>query len=182
MYKCCFWYDCTNVVTEYINVDTKYIVCTCTYVITEYKYVSLNIHIFWHWKYKWHYWIYKYCYWIYMNKCCYWIYKCCQWIYIHIHVCCYWIYKYTCTVKFCYFQEHKTPQKMTNTNTDTNIHELLISKSIILKIQCVPDLVSSLVLNTIFCWFLCSFDAQKNGESSSIQEDWSPQVLMRPQY
>lgn len=67
--------------------------------------------------------------------------------------------EYTCTVKFCYFQEHKTPPKMTNTNTDTNIHVLLISKSIILKIH-VPDLVSSLVLNTIFCWFLCWFDAQ----------------------
>lgn len=71
----------------------------------------------------------------------------------------YVVTEYTCTVKFCYFQEHKTPPKMTNTNTDTNIHVLLISKSIILKIH-VPDLVSSLVLNTIFCWFLCWFDAQ----------------------
>lgn len=71
----------------------------------------------------------------------------------------YVVTEYTCTVKFCYFQEHKTPPKMTNTNTDTNIHVLLISKSIILKIH-VPDLVSPLVLNTIFCWFLCWFDAQ----------------------
>lgn len=182
MYKCCFWYDCTNVVTEYINVDTKYIVCTCTYVITEYKYVSLNIPYILALKVQMALLNIQI---LLLN-----IHE--QMLLLNIQMLSMNIYTHTCMLllniqiymysQVLLFPGTQNSHNMTNTNTDTNIHVLLISKSIILKIQCVPDYVSSLVLNTIFCWFLCSFDAQKNGESSSIQEDWSPQVLMRPQY